>query len=62
MRAYVKRYDVQTKWIHFQLRMMNYWKIITLFGIKSVQILKKNMIANLCIIKMFENLDKIFQW
>ena len=40
MRAFVKRYDVQTKWIHFQLKMMNYWKSVILFGIKSPQILK----------------------
>ena len=35
LNSYVQRYDGETKWILFLLKMMNYCKIEKIFGIKS---------------------------
>ena len=44
--TYVKCYDGQTKWIYFLIE-----PSIMLFGIKSMLIFKKNLIASLSMIK-----------
>ena len=36
IRAYVKSYDGQIKWMYFGLKMVTYWKDIILFMVKSV--------------------------
>ena len=51
--AYVKSYDGQTKQIYFLIEDDDLLKNIILFGIKSVVISKKNLIASLSIIKNF---------
>ena len=51
--TYVKRYDRQTKWMHFLIKDDDLLKNITLIGIKSVLISKKNLIMSLSIIKPF---------
>ena len=48
--AYVKHFDEQTKCIYFLIKDDDLLNII-LFGIKSLLILEKNLIANLPIIK-----------
>ena len=50
--TYVKRYDGQTKWMCFLIEDDHLLKNI-IFGIKSAQILKKNLAANLSIIKSY---------
>ena len=54
--------NVETKWMYFLLRMMNFWKTITVFRIKSVIVLEKNLIANLSTIKTSENQNKVLPW
>ena len=53
--AYVKIYDGQAKWIYFLIEDDDLLRkiIITLFGIKSGLISKKNLIASLSTIKCF---------
>ena len=53
--AYVKRYDVETKWMYFLIEDDN----LRLFGLKSVLILKKKLIASLSIINPLENKNKL---
>ena len=53
MNTYVKSYDGQTKWIYILINNDKLLKNIMLFGIKSVLVLKKNLIVNLSIIKDF---------
>ena len=50
--AYAKRYAGQTIWMYFVIEDDDLLKNIILFGIKSVLILKKNLIANLSMIKI----------
>ena len=44
--AYVKSYGGETNWMYILLKMMNYYKHITVFGMKSVIVIKKNLISN----------------
>ena len=44
--AYVKSYGGETNWMYILLKMMNYYKHITVFGIKSVIVIRKNLISN----------------
>ena len=53
MNTYVKSYDGQTKLIYILINNDKLLKNIMLFGIKSVLVLKKNLIVNLSIIKDF---------
>ena len=57
--AYLKRHDGQTKWIQFLLGGDNFFKNIILFEIKPVLTLRKNLIANLSIVKIFENKNEV---
>ena len=54
--TYVKRYDGQTKWMCFLIEGDHLLKKLknVIFGIKSAQILKKNLAANLSIIKFLK--------
>ena len=45
-RAYVKSYYGETTWMYFLLNMMIYYKHITVFGIESATVLKKDLIVN----------------
>ena len=51
--AYFKSYDGYTNWMHFLIEGDDLLKNIMLFGIKSVLILKRNLIASLSTIKSF---------
>ena len=51
--AYVKLYDGQTKWMYFLIKDDDILENIILFGIKSLLISKKHLIATLFIIKSF---------
>ena len=53
--AYVKRYDEQAKWMYFLVENDELLENIILFGIKSTLTSRNNLIANLSIIKNFEN-------
>ena len=44
----------------FWLTMVAYWKNLVLFGIKSVQAIKNNLIANLSTIKFFKTKIKSY--
>ena len=46
LNSYVQRYDGETKWILFLLKMMNYCKIEKIFGIKSAIVENNILIAN----------------
>ena len=59
MNVYGKSCDCQTKWIYFLIEDDDLLKKLTLFGITSVLILKKNLMANLSTIKSFEHQNKI---
>ena len=53
--AYVKRCDGQTKWMYFLIAdddSIEEYNEIYLFGIKSVLISKRNLIASLSMIKI----------
>ena len=54
MSVYIESYVGQSERFVFGLKMMTYLEN-TYFGIKKVQILKKNLIANLSTIKNLEN-------
>ena len=58
MSVYIESYVGQSERFVFGLKMMTYLKN-TYFGIKKVQILKKNLIANLPTIKNLENQNKM---
>ena len=58
--TYVKRYDGETTWCIFLLKMMNYLKNIIIFKIKSALLWNNNLIPNPSIIKNFENQNKIY--
>ena len=47
------RYDDQAKWMYFLIEDNDLLSKLNLLGIKTAQILKKNLIANLSIIKTF---------
>ena len=51
--TYLKSYDGQSKWKYSLIEEDNLFKKIIFIGIKSAHILKKNLIANLHIIKSF---------
>ena len=51
--AYLKSYDEQTKWKYFLIEDDYLLENIILFGIKSVLISKKDLIASRSIIKNF---------
>ena len=51
--AYVKRYDVETKWMYFLTKDDELLKNAMLFEEKSAIVLKRNMIANPFTIKNF---------
>ena len=51
--AYVKRYDGETKWMYFFIADDELQKDITVFEIKSIIVLRKNLTANLSTIKNF---------
>ena len=53
MRAYVLSYDHESKWMNFLIKDVDLLKNVIIFGIKSVIILKKNLIANPSTIKGF---------
>ena len=58
--AYVKRYDVQTKWISFFSKGGDLLKKFnTIWDKVSTDIKKKNLIESLSTIKTFENQNKI---
>ena len=61
MSVYIESYVGQSERFVFGLKMMTYLKN-TYFGIKKVQILKKNLIANLPTIKNLENQNKMLYW
>ena len=48
---YVKNYDGQSTWMYFLIEDDNLFEKIIFIGLKSAHILKKNLIANLAIIK-----------
>ena len=51
--AYVKRYDVETKWMYFLTKDDEFLKNPMPFEEKSAIVLKRNMIANPFTIKNF---------
>ena len=52
--TYIKSYACETKWMNFLIKDDDYLlKNITILGIKSVIVLKKNLIANPSTIKHF---------
>ena len=50
MSRYKKIFD-KTKYVRFLTKMMNCWKKIIRFGIKSVTALKKDLLMNQCTMK-----------
>ena len=52
--AYVKSYDVETKWMHFSIEDDELLENMLIFGIMSAIVSKKNLISNLSTIKNFQ--------